>query len=129
MKLITDLQMSHQGDVPEFTMEQIRDQKLWLIDGRVYDLASFAHPGGEAVLMRWRGADASAAFRRPIDHEENRGEVELALAKTFRGRLKPSSSSSAPPNRPPPPSDLGRTIYLGALFFALLILFLAWRGQ
>ncbi|CAJ1366509.1 unnamed protein product [Effrenium voratum] len=38
---------------------------LWLaIDGVVYDLSDFSHPGGEAVLKQWAGQDASAEFHR-----------------------------------------------------------------
>jgi cytochrome b involved in lipid metabolism len=39
-------------------------ESLWLlIDSRVYDVTSFKHPGGKAVLIKEADQDASKAFK------------------------------------------------------------------
>lgn len=59
------------------SFRRVRQDGLYVIHGQVFDLSSFKHPGGLAILKPWKGRDATAAF------EEHHGTDMLGLAKKF----------------------------------------------
>jgi predicted heme/steroid binding protein len=81
------------AEVPTYTFRAIRERvaagEQWLvIDGGVYDVASFAqhHPGGAERLRAFVGRDASRAFRAA-----GHGRLTEVLRLNYRvGRLSPA---------------------------------------
>jgi hypothetical protein len=47
-----------------YTIEEIKEQKLWLIYDKVYDLREFLrlHPGGAKIVAKFAGTDCTDAF-------------------------------------------------------------------
>ena len=71
-----------------YTRAQVHEHRtkddLWLvIDGKVYDVTMFQeeHPGGAAALQAYGGADASQAFLKIPDHEDNEEVKQYLEAK------------------------------------------------
>jgi predicted heme/steroid binding protein len=63
------------------TMDQVKSKRWTVVDGKVYDLTSFAriHPGGSGSVTRYFGKDATRAFNKESKH----GAPERAVLKTF----------------------------------------------
>lgn len=71
-----------------YTMEQIEKKSTWIVvNNKVYDIDSYLtrelHPGGNDILKKYAGADATEDFIRlhSID-------AHYDLEKYFIGRLK-----------------------------------------
>ena len=90
---------------PEELARHASRADLWLaVNGRVYDVSAFEHPGGEEALLRYAGRDASQGFLRVVDHEDN-ANVTQAMATCFRGKLAP-----ADPKPRPRPAVIEKTV-------------------
>lgn len=63
------------------TMDQVKSKRWTVVDGKVYDLTSFAriHPGGSGSVTRYFGKDATRKFNQESKH----GAPERAVLKTF----------------------------------------------
>lgn len=63
------------------TMDQVKSERWTVVDGKVYDLTSFAriHPGGSGQVTKYFGKDASRAFNKESKH----GAPEKAVLNTF----------------------------------------------
>ena len=71
-----------------YTMEEIEKQSTWIVvNDKVYDIQSYLtrglHPGGNDVLKRYGGTDATTDFIKL--HSIN---AHYDLEKYFIGRLK-----------------------------------------
>lgn len=68
--------------------------QLWRIEGQLYDLATFAHPGGPSWLRFTRGTDCTAAF---MTHHLDLAKARRLLAKYRVDRPPgwPSAGSAA----------------------------------
>eukprot|EP01060_Flectonema_neradi_P021673 TRINITY_DN2949_c0_g1_i1.p1 TRINITY_DN2949_c0_g1~~TRINITY_DN2949_c0_g1_i1.p1 ORF type:complete len:187 (+),score=26.64 TRINITY_DN2949_c0_g1_i1:197-757(+) len=81
----------------EWTMAEVKakcvDKEIWMvIRGLVYDLTDFKHPGGRAILRKYRGKDATAAFNAyhkyinlEMVHNLVRGKVKVETIKLKGG--------------------------------------------
>lgn len=49
------------------------------IDGVVYDLSDFSHPGGEAVLKQWAGQDGAVDEQSPFGSKPLEDQLPLHL--------------------------------------------------
>lgn len=67
------------------------DGSLWMaIDGTVYDLASFKHPGGRAILERYSGMEATVPFMEvhPRDLAKRLLDASKIVGKLDVGSLR-----------------------------------------
>jgi len=77
--------------LPLYTLQEVEERtsegaKLMAVDGYVYDLAGFSHPGGESFIKIKLGKDASEAFNGGV-YKHSNGARNL-MAHMLVGKLK-----------------------------------------
>ena len=78
-------------ELDEIVEHNTKDSCWLLIDGKVYDVTKFKHPGGKQILLQNSGQDATTQFE-DIGHSEKADEY---LKELYIGDFKPPEDDDA----------------------------------
>ncbi|KAK4543406.1 hypothetical protein LTR36_005549 [Oleoguttula mirabilis] len=110
--------MAQKVSVAEITKHASPDDCWIVINGKVYDLATFApeHPGGPDMIYKWAGKDGSKTYNdyhakdlieKSLSDAEKKGEFdESTVTQTWIDAQKAETISEPDPNERPPLSSL-----------------------
>ena len=74
----------------EISQEEVEELGYIIIDGLVYDFKEFEkkHPGGEKVLVYYRGKDGSNTFHKIPQHKQALGYAKQFLVGALKKEEK-----------------------------------------
>ncbi|KAI6913114.1 cytochrome b2 [Hortaea werneckii] len=110
--------MSEKVSVADITKHATPDDCWIVVNGRVYDLTTFApnHPGGPDMIYKYAGKDGSKAYNdfhaaelieKELSASEKKGEFdESTITQTWLDAQKEETMSEPDPNERPPLSTL-----------------------
>jgi len=110
--------------VKNYTYAEVSDHNspgdaLLVIDGKVYDISSFAeeHPGGEPIILDQAGGDASEAFRDVGHSDDARKILQGLLVGNLRRTTGDSLNSATTQKKAPVHTSTSK---LGGPLFVLM---------